>query len=280
MLDVKDDTPFPKGSAPPTQFNRSILILTPQRALKFTATTVERHYVWLTALSFLSHSSLGLNELNTIPPVPQGEYGAPPPAASLRRNHIRDSIRVAKGKPRPQPSKRSFTSSSVMPTSEYPSAGFDLEPIMDAADPPSVPRYGTHNRKRSNTAPRAPPPSAFRSFSSHATLPSNYSVHTANSSDIYAPSSFGASGLISGQSSISRRTSEASGPSSIATNNFFDAVGTIRMEAFIDRVDPTTQGGGRGQRIRRARKGDPSHYYEPEGSGEVIFRNDDLFGGF
>jgi hypothetical protein len=32
-------------------------VLTPQRALKFTALTIERHYVWLTALSFLSHSS-------------------------------------------------------------------------------------------------------------------------------------------------------------------------------------------------------------------------------
>ncbi|CRG90447.1 Trichohyalin [Talaromyces islandicus] len=282
VLDVKDDTPFPKGSAPPTQFNRSILILTPQRALKFTATTVERHYVWLTALSFLSHSSMGLNELNTIPPVPQEELGAPPPAASLRRNHIRDSIRVAKGKPRPQPSKRTLAG-HAMPMPEYSSAGFDLEPIMDAADPPSVPRYGTHNRRRSNTAPRAPPPSsAFRSFSSHATLPSNYSATTANSSDIYAPSSIGASGLISGQSSISRRTSEASGPSSIVTNNFFDAVGTIRMEAFIDRVEATQ---GRGLRSRGPRKGGEPIHYEPdftrsEASSEVFYRNDDLFRGF
>lgn len=225
---------------------------------------------------------MGANELNTIPPVPQEEYGVPPPTASLRRNHIRDSIRVAKGKPRPQPSKRTFAG-HVMPTPEYPTSGFDLEPIMDAADPPSVPRYGTHNRKRSNTAPRAPP--AFRSFSSHATLPSNYS---ANSSDIYAPSSIGASGLVSGQSSISRRTSEASGPSSIATNNFFDAVGTIRMEAFIDRVEATQQSSSRagGHRSRGPRKGgESSSHYEPdftrsEASSEVFYRNDDLFRGF
>lgn len=56
VLDVKDDNPAPKGMTP--VFNRSILILTPQRALKFTASSSERHYVWLTALSFLSQPKL------------------------------------------------------------------------------------------------------------------------------------------------------------------------------------------------------------------------------
>jgi hypothetical protein len=42
-------------------------------ALKFTATSQERHYVWLTALSFLSHSPLSVNELTAVPPPP------PPP---------------------------------------------------------------------------------------------------------------------------------------------------------------------------------------------------------
>jgi hypothetical protein len=54
-------------------------------------------------------------------------------------------------------------------------------------------------------------------------------------------------------------------------------VGTIRMEAFIDRVE-ATQGRGQ-QRIRVPR------YYEPEftrseASSEVFYRNDDLFRGF
>ncbi|RDA91315.1 hypothetical protein CP533_1576 [Ophiocordyceps camponoti-saundersi (nom. inval.)] len=48
VLDVKDDNPAPKVM--PSVFNRSILILTPQRALKFTATSADRHYLWLTAL--------------------------------------------------------------------------------------------------------------------------------------------------------------------------------------------------------------------------------------
>src|SRR6266511_3800393 len=78
VLDVKDDNPLPKGATPTPRFNRSILILTPQRALKFTAMTQERHYVWLTALSFLSHSSLGANDLTALPPVPQQEYELPP----------------------------------------------------------------------------------------------------------------------------------------------------------------------------------------------------------
>lgn len=35
----------------------------------------------------------------------------------------------------------------------------------------------------------------------------------------------------------SRRTSEASGPSSVSTGNYFEAMGTVRMEAFVDRDD-------------------------------------------
>ncbi|OKL60559.1 hypothetical protein UA08_04409 [Talaromyces atroroseus] len=237
VLDVKDDTPLPKGGDPQSQFNRSILILTPQRALKFTALSLDRHYVWLRALVFLSHS--GINDLASFPPVPQEEYpAARPPAATLRRNPIRDSIRVAKGKPRPQPSKRSFTDHSALAPEYTSGAGLDLDPIMDAADPPTIPRYSGHTRKRSNTAPKAPLTAAFRSFSSHATLPSNYSAITAASSDLYAPSSSGAPGLISGRSSVSRRTSEASGPtSSIVNGGLFDPVGTMRMEAFIDHVE-------------------------------------------
>lgn len=286
VLDVKDDTPLPKGSGSNSHFNRSILILTPQRALKFTALTLERHYVWLTALSFLSHSSMGVNELATLPPVPQEEFAARPPTATLRRNPIRDSIRVAKGKPRPQASKRSLPAHPV-PVPEYPGGGMDMaDPIMDAADPPNVPRYAGHSRKRSNTAPRAPP-SAFRSFSSHATLPSSYSATTAASSDLYTPS-IGGAGLMSGQSSISHRTSEASGPSSINTGNFFDAVGTVRMEAFIDRVDnPRHRGNYRSRHGVRKREsshwgsnGHDMDFRRSEDGSEVYYRSDDPFRGF
>ncbi|KAJ5527959.1 hypothetical protein N7513_012118 [Penicillium frequentans] len=165
VLDVKDDNPMPKSPGNSTPFNRSILVLTPQRALKFTALTVERHYVWLTALSFLSHSSMGLHDLAALPPAPQEEAGSSIPSqASLRRNPIRDSIRVAKGRPRPMPKgKRSFPGTAE-PVPELPAA--DLESLNSmAADAPHVPRFSNHNhhnhnRKRSNTAP--PPSCASR----------------------------------------------------------------------------------------------------------------------
>ncbi|OJD12332.1 hypothetical protein AJ78_07050 [Emergomyces pasteurianus Ep9510] len=296
VLDVKDDNPLPKGSIPGNHFNRSILILTPQRALKFTAMTMERHFVWLTALSFLSHSSMGANDLATLPPVPHEEY-RPPPGSSLRRNPIRDSIRVAKGKTRPTPanSNRSFASHP----SAVPELPFDeaqgTEPINDAADPPNVPRFSSHSRKRSNTAPRLPP-SAFRSFSNHTTAPSTYSTTTAGSSDLYSPSTMGPSGVQSGQSSFSHRTSEASGPSSVGMSNFFEAVGTVRMEAFVDRSEFARQRvGGHGHRSRHggggggSRRRRDAHYWPPNSpdtefygseDGDVFFRNDDPFRGF
>ncbi|OXV10227.1 hypothetical protein Egran_02012 [Elaphomyces granulatus] len=287
VLDVKDDTPLPKGAIP-NLFNRSILILTPQRALKFTALTLERHYVWLTALSFLSHSTMGIQDLAALPPVPKEGFVSPPPTATLRRNPIRDSIRVAKGKPRPKPGeKRSFTAHpGTVP--ELPGIGIDvIDPIMDAADPPNVPRFSSHSRKRSNTAPRAPP-SAFRSFTSHTTMPSTYSATTAGSSDIYPPSSIVAPGFNSGQSSFSRRTSEASGPSSVGTVNFFEAVGTVRMEAFIDRTHMARHRGNYRSR-HGAKKRDSNHwgsghhdldFARSEDGSEAYFRNDDPFRGF
>lgn len=231
VLDVKDDNPLPKGTNSPNPFNRSILVLTPQRALKFTALTVERHYVWLTALSFLSHSSIGLHELAAFPPAPREEASSPtPPHAALRRNPIRDSIRVAKGRPRPMPKgKRSFPGTALP---ELPADGLDM-----AADAPHVPRFSTHNRKRSNTAPRPPGLHAIRSFSSQGTMPSSHSGTTAGSSEHYyssVPPPVLPAGVGSGRSSISR-TSEASGrTTNTAASNMFD-MGTVRMEAFIDR---------------------------------------------
>lgn len=79
VLDVHDDNPLPKESTSKRRgphstpspvephFNRSILILTPSRAIKFTALTKERHYIWLTALSFLAHSYRGNGSLPLLP---------------------------------------------------------------------------------------------------------------------------------------------------------------------------------------------------------------------
>ncbi|WEW57913.1 hypothetical protein PRK78_003380 [Emydomyces testavorans] len=286
VLDVKDENPLPKGASPQNQFNRSILILTPQRALKFTTLTVERHFIWLTALSFLSHSSVAMNDLAALPPLPQEEHLPRPPTAALRRNPIRDSIRVAKRKTSSNGKlKRSYpVQPAVVP--EIPHIeGYGDEPIGEAADPPYVPRFSSHSRKRSNTAPR-PVPSAFRSFSNQAPAPSTYSATTAGSSDLHSPSSIGPPGLHSGQSSFSRRTSEASGPISPGRANFFDAVGTVRMEAFVDRSEGSRQRGHRNRQI--GKKKDPGYWPQSpdtdfprsDDGSDMFFRNDDPFRGF
>lgn len=285
MLDVKDDNPLPKGAGSPAPFNRSILVLTPQRALKFTALTVERHYVWLTALSFLSHSSMGLHDLAALPPPPQEEPSAPTPQqAALRRNPIRDSIRVAKGRPRPMPrGKRSFPSAPMpeLPTTE-------LENINSmAADAPHVPRFSSHTqhtRKRSNTAPRPPALHNIRSFSSQGTMPSS---HSGSSDPYYAPvpPPVLPTGIASGRSSFSRRTSEASGRTShTGTSNMFD-VGTVRMEAFIDygaeQINRPRAPPPRARKPSTGRSGGRHVYAVPSvDDSEFSFRSDDPFRGF
>lgn len=127
----------------------------------------------------------------------------------------------------------------------------------------------SHGRKRSNTGSRIPPPLSFKGFSDrgsngtrgpvtsdreifavqgHAPQPSlaGVSVGTNGSSDIYQQSSisqrsssYGTWGLNGGPLSTgtgglsSSRTSDASARPGGVVNNFFDAVGTVRMEAFI-----------------------------------------------
>jgi hypothetical protein len=123
----------------------------------------------------------------------------------------------------------------------------EIDPAMlDAADPPTVPRFSNHSRKRSNTAPRIPIPT-IRSFSSQGTMPSVASTRA--SSDTHgaalppsvpgpgqshmAGGGAGPGTMTSGRSSGSRRTSETS----VRTGNFFEAIGTVRMEAFIDQTE-------------------------------------------
>lgn len=301
VLDVKDDNPAPKGGPP--VFNRSILILTPQRALKFTAVNAERHYLWLTSLSFLAHSQQAVPEIptNTTPPqqrqrqrqaiTPDFEL----PKSKTRRPGIRDSIRLAKGRnlnslaaPGGQITVKT-SSSDIMPMPSIPDMPSNLsnhrgtpspapdsvtsssnprhshirEESGEAAEPPFIPRFHdrnsgmavVHGRKRSNTGGHVPPPLSFRGFSSpeqqqraQGHVPSNStSTGTGGSSDIYAasnPSSHNQLGLGPGNAQgpgpgpgpgsvwggMSERTSEASNRTS---GNFFDAIGTMRMEAFI-----------------------------------------------
>jgi hypothetical protein len=101
----------------------------------------------------------------------------------------------------------------------------------ESADFPSVPRLyittSRHQRKRSNTSPRLPATlNGFRSFSSSA-IPS-----TASSAGLQAAGSTASSYFRPSASSKSgsRRDSIASPDQP----NFFEAVGTVRMEAFVD----------------------------------------------
>ena len=257
-----------KGSG--TCFNRSILILTPQRALKFTAFTQERHYIWLSALSFLSHSPNDIADLALTPSEIPFEQSAPPPVPSRsnRRPTIRDSIRVAKGRNAPalNSSMRAFTDSSIPRITETRQSSLNYNsdfPVYEdqnaeAAEGPTIPRTSLHSRKRSNTAPR-PPPTAFRSHPSfpHYASSSRGSAGSSSleqqphpnisSSLVHNPppslsSGMGhpsitttGGGVQSTRSSMSRGTSVSSGQQNQAVNSYFDNLGTVRMEAFIDR---------------------------------------------
>lgn len=272
---------MPRGASQQSSFNRSILILTPQRALKFTALTLERHYVWLTALSFLSHSSLGLDDLATLPPVPQVESGPRPLTAALRRNPIRDSIRVAKGKTRqvPNKSRAGAPAQATVPEESFPEMPGRPSNGGDCAAPPNVPRFAAHSRKRSNTAPK-PLSNPFRSFSGNTVAPSTYSSTTSGSSDLQSPTSVAHSGVHSGQSSFIHRTSEASGHPPPGMANFFDAVGTVRMEAFVDKSDVPRQRGYRGRKKDYWPQSPDLEFRESDGGGNDFFRNYNPFRGF
>ncbi|KAG5918231.1 hypothetical protein E4U42_006941 [Claviceps africana] len=268
VLDVKDDNAAPKVM--PAVFNRSILILTPQRALKFTTGSAERHYLWLTALSFLAHSSQAVPENIPAPPLPKMAKQQPlpvefaPPQRRMKRGGIRDSIRLAKGKSSMAKIGSSNMSSVVsVPSSSRRnetigfgaadaysalSGGYSCEQSRDAAEPPFVPRFSerganavaTHARKRSNTGGHMAPPLSYRGFSGPAGATTaggpphseqgtcNDSVDTAALSDACQTHGLTNTTWNLGQT-VSGRASEAS----LRRGNFFDAIGTVRMEAFI-----------------------------------------------
>jgi Meiotic cell cortex C-terminal pleckstrin homology len=257
VLDVKDDSPLPRSAGPQQPFNRSILILTPARALKFTATSRERHYIWLTALSFLSQSGQAVNDLRPIPHVPPPSFEPPVQAVSRIRRPIRDSIRLAKGKDRPTPRVPPPIPVEPIHEIDYTNGPYDAGALSDhaAAEPPNVPRYGTHGRKRSNTGSRAGD-SSFRSFShSGVPVPSyqpSYSIASGTNSDyngygVASVMSTGPMSVSTRDNSFSRQTSEASAippslpPVTVMQTNFFDAVGTVRMEAFVDKNASVSQ---------------------------------------
>ncbi|KAF2402579.1 hypothetical protein EJ06DRAFT_520530 [Trichodelitschia bisporula] len=249
VLDVRDDTPLPKNHGIAEPFNRSILILTPARALKFTAMSRERHYTWLTALSFLAHSPMLAPGLAP-PPPPEELDDAPlvplhPNTTSLRRGGPRDSVRLAKDKSRPTPGvKRDLTTASTATPSYHSGASGPAHhhdfgagsparaaPVPDAAEPPSIPRFPHHGRKRSMTGPRAPP-SALRALG-YATIPGPHIGHSSAASA--ASSDFGSPSVSIGPGSwggVSARTSDVSSVGRTGRAPLLDEVarGWRRME--------------------------------------------------
>jgi hypothetical protein len=210
--------------------------------------------LWLTALSFLAHSNAAIPDLGSMPPAPPPVIEAPPqPAqgATLRRSRVQDSVRLAKG--RANPVLQRYASQNDMHTALPSLAGFD-RPMPESASPPTIPRGPAHGRKRSSTGPGAPPPSvAFRSFS-HQHVPSVYSN---GSSDMYsaaAPPSVPSSVYNPNSGVVSSRTSEAS---TSTHRHFFDTMGTMRMEAFIDNAlgDPRHAGNHPRKPTHRRRRG-------------------------
>ena len=193
VLDVPDTTPLPKGYNSDQICNQSILILTPERALKLTAVSRERHYIWLTALSYISSSDFNLT-------LVEGTYLAP------SQTPTRGSL-----PPSRQPERIS----------------------EDAAEPPQVPR--THARKRSSTGPKPMPLNLLHSYSTNAVATaSSYDVNT---STIKERNEKPASGPTTRRGTMTRNVTEPR----VVPNDHFDAIGTVRMEAFVDDVISTPE---------------------------------------
>lgn len=253
---------MPKGAPPSSSFGRSILVLTPLRALKFTAGSIERHYVWLSALSFLSHKSIeipgvGYHSPSHSPlplPLPLPSSRAPSqqsfhpapviPPASLRRSRIQDSIRIAKGKERPSPgARRVFTTPSYITIPEAQPDNLTLiEHDEDGAEAPQVPRRSADTRKRSNANQQSRPANSMKSYSSitKPSLPSLRSRRNSNSEvkppfrpPPPPPQRHFSEGPTGGLESIGRKgPSSLSLDKSLEASNFFETVGTVRMDAF------------------------------------------------
>lgn len=238
VLDVKDDTPLPKSGMTDTPCDRSILILTPERALKFTAPNLERHYLWLTALSFLAQSGRGPPQIPRLPLKPVEEKRKS--TLGVRFAATRDSVRHTQGRLSRNKAKNSPPMPSlgegVQSTSRSEPAPALLQ-SSDVAEPPNIARVRGHRRNRSNSNPASPRPSIptktdLRSFSSSA-----ISDATVTGASV-RPSSKQSSMYKQRLGSMNSLPRSGSGHSSVASPvqpNLFEAVSSMQMDAFVDR---------------------------------------------
>ena len=228
VLDVKDDTPMNRGATSHAVYDRSILILTPQRALKFTALSADRHYLWLKALSFLVHSSL---DQPTVPLLPtmslqDDDNTAHHNSSSFRRTSIKGSLRFGKDSAHRDLSAQVKDSGASI----YLGRGLD-EHVSDAASPPNVPRF-YHGRVRSNTGSRLSRPSInSRAFSpSQQMSPTQPVFQYVDLSAV--PQKSLALNAVDATTESSHHAAVSKG--STFAHNFFEAMPTYRMEAFVE----------------------------------------------
>lgn len=162
------------------------------------------------------------------PPVPgaAAEQSNQKYLPAFGRASLRDSVRLAKG--------RQGSIQQVPANTDATPTGPDNVHVEDqGADFPAVPRLysGTtrHQRKRSNTSPKLPAPlSSFRNFSASAVgVASAARLHPSSSTTGHSLRDFRAS-------SSSKSGSARESLTSPDRPNFFEAVGTLRMEAFVD----------------------------------------------
>ena len=178
VLDVRDDAPLisPSGSSiPAPAHNRSIVVLTPTQAIKFTALTRERHISWLTALSFIVHN----DPADLV--IPRGLSASPsnnslwardplyPASATATTNSITSSqghppiLGASLHPPFGSYTVRKNSLPDYPPRSRDESSplGYKMRPDKSFAKPPSVPRIptgrrfeGGRERSGSGSAPR------------------------------------------------------------------------------------------------------------------------------
>lgn len=231
VLDVKDDNPPPKGETSNTVFNRSIVVLTPSRALKLTALSLESHYNWLMALSFLT------NPAGMPPQVPR----VPELETYVAQNEVAQQLVTNTGtdKPYNQAQRRIFSEPtktlslkallSRMVEHENPNIQpeFLQQDPFDQAEMRPLENYNRHARKRSNTGPSRYTPSvrSSRSIASLVSpaLPSTTFPGTRQGS-LAVPVTDGSVRPVTGMTS--------SRPGAVAD----EQSGTVRMTAFVDTV--------------------------------------------
>ena len=201
VLDVKDTTPLHKSASHEPIFDRSILILTPERALKLTACNKERHYLWLTALSFLAQSGRGPPQVPRLSPGPEPASG---------NTHRRRSSLL--------PGPLLPTKTAIGPAlAQNHVKGHQRLDTADSTAPPDISRItgGRHQRKRSSTNP---PYSAATSSNDPSMTASSVFARRASNTATYQTSA-------SGPARPNLRPGDRDGSDR--------SIGTVRMDAFI-----------------------------------------------